>query len=175
MKAFFYSRLLRERLLLLLFALGLAGVVLTAAVRRGVEFYQLDQKLNAELALQRAVLAQKPLIEARAQAAAERFDPSRTYDALRLGSEVDAMTRAAGVQNFSTADARSDNGTQFALHTIQLTVRNASYASLVNLYLEVVRHAPYIGIDQITVAANLGNPAQLNATMQLSSVEVVRR
>ncbi|MDX2186557.1 MAG: hypothetical protein SFV32_06470 [Opitutaceae bacterium] len=174
MRAFFFSRHLRERMLLVLFTAGVAAVVVTSATRKGIEFYRTDQRVNSELALQRAVLAQRPLIEARAQAAAERFDASRTFDSLRLASEVDAMTRSAGIQNFATADARTDSGQQFALHTLQLTIRNADYAALVRLYQEVMKHGPYIGIDQLTIAANTGNPGLLNANMQLSSVEIIR-
>lgn len=175
MKSFFFSRLLRERVLLAVLLLGGALVVLNSTLGSLTHLLALDRRLNAEMESQRAVRAQRPLIAARVEAAAQRFDASRTFDSLRLASEVDAMTRAAGIRNSSTGDARTAQGAQFSLHTLQVSLRNVDYPSLVRFYAEVSKRSPYINIEQMSIAANTSNPNQLNASWQISSIELQPR
>lgn len=174
MRAYFLSRLARERILLVLLAVAIGAVVVSWTARTVAEFVRLDRRINNEIAVQKVVLGQKDLIAMREQSAAQMFDAARTYDALRLSSEIDSMTRSAGIKNSSTGDARTETSTQFSIHSVQLTMRNSDYATLVRFYQEVMKKVPYIGIDQFSISANVANPTQLNAQWRLSSVEINR-
>jgi hypothetical protein len=57
---------------------------------------------------------------------------------------------------------------------VQFSVRKASWEALQHFYAELSRHSPYISIEQCSISADRANPAQLNATMQISSVEIAR-
>ncbi len=174
MRTFFQARLRREKLLLLLLAVALAVVVASHTAKEVAAFLRLDRKINEEVAYQRVTLQQRPMIEERAREAAAHFDASKTYDSLRLASEVDTLVKTVGIKNSSTGDAKTETSPGLSIHSLQLTVRNVDYPSLVKLYQQLVAHRPYIGIDQCTITAGTTNPTNppLTAVFRLTAVEV---
>ena len=57
---------------------------------------------------------------------------------------------------------------------MQFSVRRAELGALLRFYEEVSKRAPYITIEQLTLQADRANPALLNASIRVSSVEIVR-
>lgn len=172
LKLFFLSRLLREKLLLLGFTLLVAAAWLSSVGGRLVRFERSFSATTAELKFQREKLANRANIEAQAQRAAAQLDPARTLDSARLQGELNTL--ASGLPGV-TMDARpSQQSEQFAVHSVQFAVRKASWEALLRFYVELSKRSPYISIDQCSVSADRANPAQLNATMQISSVEIAR-
>ena len=176
MKAFFLSRALREKLLLLALVVAAAAMWMTSAGKRAGKSWRTVQATSADLANQKMVLEEKDGIEARANAALKQIDPNETFDSLRLQSEVNTIANASGIPgtNRQISPQPQERTSQFALNSVQINVRNSDYKALQTFYLELKKRAPYIGIEQFDVNASPGNTASLNAMMRISSVEILK-
>jgi hypothetical protein len=174
MKAFFLSRLLREKILMLGFVLIGALIWLSGVSDRvGVQWRAIKQT-STDLDEQRRWLLQRQRFEKEAQLAIEHLDPSRTFDNVRLQSELNTLARAAGLSNYDVSDSRTTRTTQFAVHSVQFSVRNADMGSLITFYQSLAQRAPYLGLEQFALASNRANPSQLTAQWRVTSVEIAR-
>lgn len=154
MKAFFLSRLLREKILLLGLVMLVAVTWLSNVLGRAGRFKQAFSITTTELSSQQAWLERQAGIEASAMAAIKHLDPAKTFDSVRLPAEIDAIAKRSGVINYSADNVQSDRTSQFTKHWMQLQVRNADYATLVKFYIELSKQAPYIGIEQFKLSAS---------------------
>lgn len=175
LRRFFLSRLLREKLLLVAL-LGLAVAIWgSGAVRRLGETVSEHRRASADLGEQALWLGQRATIEAAAKAAVEHLDPARSFNAVRLNAELAAIATATGItKDVQTDSARTERINEFAVHTVQFTARRADYGALQRFYFELGKRAPYIGIEQFSISADRANPAQLNASIRVTSVELSR-
>jgi len=175
-RAYFLSRLLREKLLLL--GLILIGVLwwLSAFGGRAGSFLRERSSTLATLAEQQQWLNNRGAIDAAAQKAASRLDSSKTLDQTRLVNAVNQAAFDAGLRNnySSTATASETNG-QFTVHSVDpYLVTNADYAMLARFYLNLHQRAPYIGIERFTLSSNQGDTSKLTLALRVSSVEIPR-
>ncbi len=171
MKAFFFTRTLREKVLLLAFAmlalLIWAGQGLARSRALGREW----RRAGTELATQQVWLGNAAAIDAQAEAAAKSLEPARTFNATRLVGELNALAGRAGLAADISAQ-RTDHTSQFAIHTVQVAFRRADLPSLLKFYRELSQRAPYIGLEQFSLAADRTNPGQLNASFRIGSPEL---
>jgi type II secretory pathway component PulK len=172
-KAFFLSRALREKILLVALIVGAAAMWLSGAGKRAGKFWREVSSTSMDLKEQEIVLGQKDLIEARAHAAIEQLDPSRTFDPVRLQSEINTIANAAGLgSKTSISSVPSDKAGQFQIHSVQVVVRNADYDSLTKFYTELQKRSPYIGIVSFDVASTSpANGYVLTQSMRISSMQ----
>lgn len=175
MKAFFLTRLLREKVLLL-GLVAIAAVMWLSAVSTRVRTFWTEVSLtNTELETQRMVLSERESIQAAAKAAVEHLDPSRTFDSVRLQAELDAVARSVGItRDTSIDDSQIAPGPQFSLNSVRFVIRNGQWEAIERFYAELAKRAPYIGIEEFTLVANQANPSQLTASLRVSSVEITR-
>jgi hypothetical protein len=174
LRAFFLSRLLREKLLLVAFAaIGVLLWVSSFSSRFG-RFWRDERATAAALRDQSLWLANRPAVEAAVKKAASRLDPAKTLDGTRLLTEVSNLAAAAGLRN-TAADTptRTSNG-QFSVNTLTYTVRGATWEALEPFYVALQQRSPYIGIDQFTLQPMGGNRTQLTLQLRVSSIEVPR-
>jgi len=174
MKAFFLSRVIREKILLLALVLIAALMWLSSAAGRGSQFLRDYTRTTETLRAQQMMLDARESIEARATAAIAQLDPASTFDTVKLQSELDAIAKAAGIASTTIGDARTEKTTQFSVNSATINMRNVDYASLVKFYEELKKRAPYIGLDSLTMQANTANVTQLTVTIKVSSVEVAK-
>ncbi len=173
MKDFFLSRLFREKILLLgLLFIGLAIWFSSYSKRAGL-WMKSYSATSSVLTVQEQWLKEKAAIDARAAAAVQLLDASRTLSALRLQAELEQLARSSGL-SLSTRDANTEKSSQFSEHSLVAEMRNADYGSIVNFYKSIVARSPYIGIKSFQLYANPGNPAQLSLGMKITSVEITR-
>ncbi len=168
MKAFFLSRVFREKILLLGLVLMVSVTWLTSVLSRTVRFGHTFGVTSELLATQAGWLKQRTSIEAEAKAAVEHLDASKTYDGVRLQAEIDAILKRTGVVNYSADNVQTERTSQFSKHSMPLQVRNADYPTLVKFYMELSKLAPYIGIQQFALSANNGKHS---AALKVFSVE----
>jgi hypothetical protein len=172
LRAFFLSRLLREKLLLLAF-IGIGTLWwLSAFASRASAFSREQRSTTAALAEQQLWLNDRAKIEAAAESAAARLDPARTYSASRLSTEIRNLASQAGLRSFNTVPQPSVPNVQFSFHTLTFTASNVDWDGLKKFYQAVQTKVPYIGIDQFTLT--LGNNGTHSINMRISSVEIVR-
>lgn len=173
LKIFFLSRLLREKLMLVLFvALG-AAMWLSAFAGRAAAAWRAQHSVSNELNVQREWLANRERIEAESVQAVHNLDPARTLDDTRLVAELSALAREHNLR-FTNDTPQTERSGQFAVHTVQMNLTRADWETLKRFYVALTRRSPYIGIEQLALSADRANPANLNAQLRVSSVEIVR-
>jgi len=177
-KAFFLARALREKLLLVAFIFLGAAIWLSGFTDRAARFWREQKSLKLTLADQQRWLDSRDLIDARARGAIAKLQPSSTLNATRLLGEVNAIAAGVGLgRNTSTNQSRTERTAQFAVvNSLHITVNRAPWAKLVNLYLELQKRSPYIGLEEFSLQADAGSRGTdlLNASLSVSSVEIIR-
>ena len=175
MKAFFLSRLLREKILMLAFVLIGAAIWLSSVSGRAGALWREIRRTSADLDVQQRWLMQRTRIGKEAELAIAHLDPSLTFDSVRLQSELNTLAQNAGLTNYDVSDSRDESTAQFAVHSVQFSARNADLGALVAFYKALSTRAPYIGLEQFSLASNRANPAQLNVSWKITSVEIAKQ
>ena len=173
LKTYFLRRLLREKILLVVIAALVALTLLSSFSRRAAAFWRTQRSTTVTLREQQLWLKNRASIEAGAQAAVKNLDPARTLDDTRLVGELNALARSHGLR-FTNDTPQTERTGQFAVHTVQFNLQKSDWEALKRFYLELTKRSPYVGIEQFTLQADRANPAQLNASLRVSSVELVR-
>jgi hypothetical protein len=175
MKAFFFSRHFREKVLLTALLALVAVVWLVRVARSGRALWLEGRTAAATLATQQQWLDNRATIEVAAAKAIEHLDPARTFSSTRLLGELSTIADKIGVRtNTASEIIGTDRTSLFSINTVQFSLRNTDWDSLKRFYLELSQRSPYIGIEQFSLTVNPGNPTLLNATLRVSSVEIVR-
>ncbi len=174
LRAFFLARLLREKVLLAGFVVLVAAVWLSSLSGRANRRYRAVRATTASLSDQQLWLSNRAAIEASAQAAAGQLDAVRTLDATRLLAEVSAIATEAGLKGTTSGESKDVSSGHFSVHTLQFNVTKVDWASLKQFYLALSKRSPYIGIEQFSLQVDRANPTVLNASFQISSVEISR-
>jgi len=173
LKAFFFSRLLREKVLLLALVLVMVLTWFSNVVGRTAHWAREFNNTSRELAVQRGWLNQRTKIEAASRAAVEHLDPAKTYNGPRLQSEITAIASRLGLNNnnYNADNPQTERTSQFSKNSMRVEIRNAEYSSLVNFYREIAKQTPYIGIESFRITVANGKH---NASLRVSSVEIVK-
>jgi hypothetical protein len=173
MKRFLNQRSRREKVLVLVLALAGAVVWLSSALGRARDSWRDGRSVAVQLEDQNLWLERKTDIENRAAIAVRNLDPAKTLDLTHLVGEVSAL--AAQAQLSPSIDSpRTQRTEDFAYHTVQVTFRRTKLPALITFYRELNKRAPYLALEQCAIVADRSNPADLNATFSIFSVEVVR-
>jgi hypothetical protein len=174
LRAFFLARALRVKLLLTAIAVAAAALWLSHFAGELAQFVHTVRSTSSVLHQQSVWLADRASIEASAQASAGRLDASRTLDATRLLAEVSAIADEAGLKNTTSGEPKDESSGQFSVHTLQFNVTKVDWDTLKQFYLALSKRSPYIGIVQFSMQGDRGNPTLLNASFNISSVEISR-
>jgi hypothetical protein len=171
MKVFFLGRALREKILLLAFAVLAFAIWGGSATGRARAFWDDLRRSRTDLADQKVWLQNGPAIDAQALAATQRLDPARTLNATRLVGELNELAGQAGL-NADISGQRTERASQFAFHIVQVNFRRADLGALIKFYQALSQRAPYIGLEQFTLAADRGSSGQLNASFRIVAAEL---
>lgn len=173
LKAFFLSRLLREKVLLVLFvAIGAALWASSFTTRASVSWRGVRSVSN-ELAMQQQWLDNRDAIEEASLQAVQNLDPARTLDETRLVGDLSALAREHNLR-FTSDTPQTERSGQFAVHSVQIQLQRAPWDALKRFYLAVTARSPYLGIDQFSAQADRADPNLLTTSIRVSSVEIVR-
>lgn len=168
MRRFFNARSLRERVLMLAFALIGAvwwGTEVAGRVFRNVEEWR---ALARDADVQRMWLEQGGLVGERTTEVAMRLDPAHTLNATQAYAEISNLAHGLPIEMGAQRTDRTDT---FALHSLQVTFRRTDMASLVKFYTGLGARAPCLGIDQCTISSDRATPGMVNAVFRIYSVE----
>jgi len=172
LRAFFLARLLREKILLVALAVILVALWASSVGGRAFRFWAESQHTGASLAQQTHWLNSRLRVQNAARQAASGFDPAKTLDSTRLLAVISSVANDAGLKNTTSGESQDVSNGQFSVHALQFTVTKVDWSSLKAFYRGLQAHSPYIGVEQFTVVADRANPALLNASMKISSVEI---
>lgn len=171
MKKFFDARLLRERLLMLVFV-AIGGVWWGSEIITRGRGNMLDwSSLKSDAELQLMWLAQEATITQRTAEIASRLDTGRTMNAAQAFAEVNRLAQGLPVEMGAQRTDRTDT---FSLHSLQVTFRRVDMAGLLRFYEGVMARAPYVGIDQCTISADRATPGMVNAVFRVYAVEAAK-
>lgn len=174
MKAFFLSRLLREKVLLFGLIAVAAVMWLSSVSTRVRRFWRDASATSTELVSQRNWLAERGRIESESKAAVAQLDPSRTFDGARLQAELYTIAKSIGIgRSSSIDDANTSTVSQFSINTVRFVIRDVPYQSLKAFYRELSKRSPYIGIEEFSVNGR-ATTDQVTASLRVSSVEIAR-
>ena len=173
MKRYFFTRSMREKVLLVAFVAVAASAWLLSAVGRARGTWNDTRLLLAEGREQQLWLNNRADIEARAAQATSRLDPTRTLNGTRLVAEMNSLAQSAGLAA-EVSGQRTERTTQFAFHSAQVSFRRAELGALVKFYEELSKRSPYVGLEQVSLAADRGSPGTLNATFRVVAAELQR-
>jgi hypothetical protein len=174
LRALFLGRLLREKLLLVVFALiGLLWWLSSFSGRAG-SFARTAKVTSGDLAEQQLWLNNQVAIEEVGRKTAARLDSAQTLDALRLASEVGVIASQNGLHTTSSGGQTTETSGQFSVHTLEYNANRADWDALKKFCGDLQKRAPYIAIKEFTLVADQSNPALLNLRLRISSVEIVR-
>ena len=170
MKRFFQARSAREQWLLLIFGLIAVGWWGMTLAGRTQDFARERESLRAAQGTQELWLQNRAAIMARVAAAGETLDPAKSLDSAQSFAELNTMLRGLTAEVGSQRTERTD---QFAVHSVQVSIRQAGLPALLQFYGKLAARAPYLGIDQCTLATDRSRAGLLNATFRIYALEVV--
>jgi hypothetical protein len=174
LRAFFLSLLIREKVLITGFLVMVALVWLSSVSGRAARFIRASRVTTANLNEQQQWLSNRATIEAQAQSAAGRLDAVRTLDATKLLAEVSAITAEMDLKGTTSGAPKDASSGQFSVHTLEFNINKVDWNTLKQFYLALSKRSPYIGIEQYSMQVDRANPQLLNASFQISSVEISR-
>ena len=173
LRAYFLSRLLREKILLLSFILIGTLWWLSSVGTRAARFWRDQRATTNELAVQQQWLNNHTAIEEAAKKAASRLDSAQTLDRTRLNAAVNQAASEAGLKNGGASNFTSETAGQFTIHSLQYQVQGADYDNLQNFYLKLNQRAPYIGIESFVLyPTNQNDLSKYSLVLRISSVEI---
>ncbi len=172
-KAWFLSRVPREKLLVLALVLTGAVIWLSSAADHLKAKLSAFRRAEQTLATQQVWINAGPQIQEAAEAAVRNLDPSKTFNATFLVSEILGMAGRAGF-TVNTDPPQTDRSPQFALHTMRVRSNRVDLASLLRFYQELASKSPYIAIKSVDLQGDRANPGMVTATIYVQSVELVR-
>lgn len=174
LRALFLARSLREKILLVGLVVVLDAVWLSHVSGRVARFWHDQRSLTFDLADQAQWLANRDEILRSADQAASRLDPASTLNSIRLYAAVAGMASDAGLTNIRSGEDTDESSGQFAIHSVRFDITRTDWNSLWTFYSALQQRSPYISIEQCTVSADPPNPAVLNMSLEVSSVEIAR-
>ena len=178
-RAFFLSRALREKLLLVAFiAIGLLWWG-SSFMTRGRAFWNEQRTMTSRLKVNAEWIKNKTLIEQNEKKTAESLLPERALNANLLVTTVNQLASEAGLKNIGSGGPQPSNTSgQFAVHSQEFQIRNIDglpgWEALGRFYEALQKKSPYIAIEKFTLASAGNNASQLQLSLKVTSMEIRR-
>jgi hypothetical protein len=174
LRALFLGLQLREKLLLVAFAVLIVAIWGANFNRRAWQFKRAAATTTVDLEIQQRWLDNQATIEADVKKTAARLDPVRTLDATSLLATVSSLASEAGLSAIRSGESRDETNGQFNVHTREFTIDKAEYGALIKFYLSLQARFPLIGIERFAQVPDRANPALSVVSLTVSAPEVVR-
>ncbi|MGH7946652.1 MAG: hypothetical protein ACREH8_17535 [Opitutaceae bacterium] len=174
-RAFFLSRALREKLLLVVFV-GIAVLWWASSFStRASAFWQTQRTTTFRLKEQAVWIQNEDVIKETAKKTASRLDPNKTLNGNQLVTTVGQLASEAGLKGLQTAGGTvTTTSGQFAVHSQEFIIRNVDWGTLSTFYEALQRRSPYISLERFILNAAANNAEQLTLNLKVTSVEIAR-
>lgn len=175
LRALFLGRLLREKLLLVVFLLLGVLMWLSGYGKRFGAFWREQRVTTGTLAEQQRWLVNEKSISDAAKKSAERLDAAKTLDGTQLLAALSQLADETGLKKNALSGAPKDQrGEQFSVHTVNYQINRSDWVSLQKFYVALSARSPYIGIETFALQADRTDPNLLTMALTVSSVEIAR-
>lgn len=173
LRALYKRTTLREKLLTLIFILVVLLLWTNSWINRLGAWNDARRSSTVELQTQQQWLDRSEQYTEGLARALKRVDPSKTFAAARLSGRVDSLLRASGLSARADIDpVRTREGEIFNDHNLRVRLSRISIAQLIQFNQAIRQDSPYINIESVRVAANRGNPEQLDVRFEINSFDL---
>ena len=174
LRAYFLSRALREKFLLVAFiAIGLLWWA-SAFSTRASAFWSAQRATSLQLTEQGQWIRNRTMIEETAKQTAARLDTTKTLNGNQLVTTVPRLATEAGLKNIQTSGSLENTTTgQFSVHSQEFVVRNVDWEPLLKFYEALQQRSPYIAIERFTLQSPTNAPQHV-LQIKVTSVEIVK-
>jgi hypothetical protein len=157
MKAYFLSRHLREKMLILGLVVFAIAFWLPSLIGRTNTLLTEKHLDETKLADQQVWLDRRAEYDDEEAAAVNKLKPELSFDKLKLNSEIVKMTEAANVTNrtIGAPTTKTASSRQLAISSIKVTLSNVDMPTLVSFYRELAKRAPYITITDCNIVVRV--------------------
>lgn len=172
MRAFFFRRNWRERVLLL--AVLLVGTViwLSSALGRLRELRGSLQVADGDLENQGLWLRQQSDIDARLKASIEQVRSGRSLTQAQFNQQWNALVNKHGLTaRFDPAS--TDRKPPVAIHTVNTRLDKAELEKFLSLIDDLAVQLPLVNIDKLSIVPDR-DPRQLQIDIKLSALELLK-
>jgi hypothetical protein len=174
-RAYFLSRALREKLLLVAFVAIAVLWWASSFSSRASAFWQAQRVTVFRLREQAEWIKNEDTIKETAKKTASRLDPARTLNGNQLVTTVLQLANEVALKGIQTAGSTTTTTSgQFAVHSQEFVIRNVDWETLGKFYEALQRRSPYVSLERFTLNAVANNAAQLTLNLKVTSVEIVR-
>jgi len=178
-RAFFLSRALREKLLLVAFVvIGLLWWG-SSFITRGRAFWNEQRTMTSRLKVNAEWIKNKTLIEQNEKKTAESLAPEKALNANQLITTVNQLANEAGLKDIRTGGPQpSSTSGQFSVHSQDFQIQRIDgppgWEALSRFYEALQKRSPYIAIERFTLVSAGNNSSQLNLVLKVTSMEIRR-
>ena len=172
MRTFLLKRTWRERLLVILLLAVVAGLWLSSFVGRYSAWSARSESVDVEADRQETWRSQAGDIEARLASGLAQVQGGRSMGSAQFAGALDALVRKHRF-SFRLDAPSTERRPPVAIHTITLSLEKAEIGGIVAMVTELRSTMPLVNIEQLTLSADRRNPAQLDARLRLSALEIL--
>ncbi len=174
MRAFFFRRSWRERVLLLLVLVVGVVVWLGAVVSRGRAARERWSETSGMLAHQRQWLAAAPEKAQELQTRLAQVQQGRSLNANQLVGQLDAVIKRQRIAAYRLDPPTTERKPPVALHAVSVTLDKTELAALGAFVDDLRATLPLVNIEQLVITPDRRNPAQLDVRLKLSGLELLQ-
>lgn len=171
MRRSFVKMSMREKALVLLFAFALVGFWFSWQLDRHQRTQESVSAAHRTAAEHEMILAYAPSIQANYEHLISLIDLDSLPAKDEVASQIDALVRQAGFSDFSLGQPRTEEGTGFKFHTVQLVVQKEPYQKMKNFTETLKAELPFVSLERIVIQAQARDDQFLDVRYVLKSIE----
>ena len=172
MRAFFFRRTWRERILLLVVLTAAAIIWLSWVLGRAGTARDRWAAASAELQHQQLWLDGGAPTAAQVQARLAQVQQGRSLNANQLVGQLDAVAKRHAF-GYRLDPALTERRPPVAIHSVSLSVDKVELAALAAFVDDLRTSLPLVNIEQLVLTPDRRNPAQLDVRLKLSGLELL--
>jgi len=162
----------RERLLVILLLAVVAGLWISSFASRYSSWSARRASVAVEAERQDRWRSQAGEIEIRLANGLAQVQGGRSMGSAQFAGALDALVRKHRF-SFRLDAPSTERRLPVAIHTITLSLEKAEIGAIVAMVSELRSTMPLVNIEQLTLNADRRNPAQLDARLRLSALEIL--
>ncbi|MFT3829534.1 MAG: hypothetical protein QM691_07495 [Opitutaceae bacterium] len=174
MRAFFFRRSWRERVLLLVVLTVGVAIWLASVLARGRALRERWDQTSLALGTQQQWLAVAPEKAQELQGRLAQVQQGRSLNANQLVGQLDAVIKRQRIAAYRLDPPTTERRPPVALHSVAVTLDKTELAALGAFVDDLRASLPLVNIEQIVVTPDRRNPAQLDVRLKLSGLELLQ-
>ncbi len=174
MRAFFFRRNWRERILLLVVLTVAVVIWLSSVLGRARAAKERWSGAGVVLAQQQAWLDSATQTQEQLQSRLAQVQQGRSLNGNQLVGQLDAVIKRQRIASYRLDPPTTDRKPPVAIHTVTLTVDKTDLATFGGFVDDLRTSLPLVNIEQVVFTPDRRNTAQLDVRLKLSGLELLQ-